>query len=291
MSSPGPWAPPERKHDWRAFLTEEEQRAIAEADAAKAKWQQLNTERAKITNRAIQRAKAAAGAPRSTREGGAVGEAVDLFKREHRKLWGAGAPDAVTAYPKTAAELDRLTQALAEARLEARQWFEAFDRSLDDVAALRQQAAEAQARLGEVTRERDGLRAELDDRDEERADYHEAAVARDGAGFLGSVAGCIEWLASDLKTAEADARRLRAALTPSAETKAAYIGEFSFKVEREAYDEDGEDISFTETLTVPWDTVKQIMAAVRAYAAALSQPPAGAPVQPSGNPDDHEERP
>lgn len=46
-----------RKWDWRSFLTDEEARILAAADAAKAEWQRLNESRAGITNRAIQRAK------------------------------------------------------------------------------------------------------------------------------------------------------------------------------------------------------------------------------------------
>ena len=52
------------------------------------------------------------------------------------------------------------------------------------------------------------------------------------------------------------------ALTPSTATKVAYIGEFSFTVED--CDEDGEH--FTRRVYVPWDTTKQIMAAIRARA-------------------------
>lgn len=53
---------------------------------------------------------------------------------------------------------------------------------------------------------------------------------------------------------EAENKRLREALTPSAETKAAYIGEFSWLV----------NVYGTETeLFVPWSTVKEIMAAIR----------------------------
>jgi hypothetical protein len=47
----------EPKWDWRKYLTAEEVELIAQADAAKAKWQELNKERSRITNRARQRAK------------------------------------------------------------------------------------------------------------------------------------------------------------------------------------------------------------------------------------------
>lgn len=63
-----------------------------------------------------------------------------------------------------------------------------------------------------------------------------------------------EMLGSKLQAAEADSARLREALTPSAETKAAYMGEFGFQ--------------FGEyTPNVPWTTIKQIMAAILARAA------------------------
>jgi len=60
--------------------------------------------------------------------------------------------------------------------------------------------------------------------------------------------------------------RLIEALTPSAETKAAYIGEFSFSIPDS--DEDGEEAM--RSITVPWTTVKQIMAAIRKRAAILA---------------------
>ena len=48
------------------------------------------------------------------------------------------------------------------------------------------------------------------------------------------------------------------ALTPNAETKAAYIGEFKFDIELD--DEDGNP--FSHAVTVPWTTIKEIMAAI-----------------------------
>ncbi len=50
------------------------------------------------------------------------------------------------------------------------------------------------------------------------------------------------------------------ALTPSAATKAAYIGEFHFLI-----DEQGEDAmcEVTRKVAVPWTTIKEIMAAIR----------------------------
>ncbi len=68
----------------------------------------------------------------------------------------------------------------------------------------------------------------------------------------------------DLSLAHLKAKieRLQEALTPSGETKAAYIGEFSFDVEDR--DEDGEECS--RNVVVPWTTVKEIMAAIRSRA-------------------------
>lgn len=59
-----------------------------------------------------------------------------------------------------------------------------------------------------------------------------------------------------LADSRAEVERLREALTPSGETKAAYIGEFSFEI--------GDD---GEAATVPWSAVKDIMRAILARAA------------------------
>ncbi len=52
------------------------------------------------------------------------------------------------------------------------------------------------------------------------------------------------------------------ATTPSTETKAAYIGEFSFVIPD--VDEDGNEHS--RKIHVPWTTIKEIMAAIRTEA-------------------------
>jgi len=54
------WEPRKPKWDWRGHLTVEEKAILDAADKAKAVWQELNKQRAGITNRAIQRAKYAA---------------------------------------------------------------------------------------------------------------------------------------------------------------------------------------------------------------------------------------
>ena len=48
---------PEPKWPWRDFLTDQERATLQQADEAKAHWQALNAARAKIVNRALQRAK------------------------------------------------------------------------------------------------------------------------------------------------------------------------------------------------------------------------------------------
>lgn len=55
------WKPRETKWDWRKFLSADEKAVLKQADEAKAMWRTLNADRATIQNRAIQRAKYAAG--------------------------------------------------------------------------------------------------------------------------------------------------------------------------------------------------------------------------------------
>lgn len=56
---------------------------------------------------------------------------------------------------------------------------------------------------------------------------------------------------------------LEEALTPSGDTKAAYMGEFAFSLTR--VDEAGDE--YPEKVYVPWTTIKEIMAAIRERAA------------------------
>ena len=84
----------------------------------------------------------------------------------------------------------------------------------------------------------------------------------------GRVGEMMSEAAAAIERLEAENRALTEALTPSGATKAAYIGEFSFNVE--GWDpeggEDGEGEAVTESKTVPWTTVKEIMAAISARA-------------------------
>lgn len=75
--------------------------------------------------------------------------------------------------------------------------------------------------------------------------------------------GAVHDAADALTTLQAREATLIRALTPSAETKAAYIGEFSFTIE-DTDDEWG--LPITRHIDVPWTTIKEIMAAIRARA-------------------------
>ena len=75
----------------------------------------------------------------------------------------------------------------------------------------------------------------------------------------------IQELESKLAATEPIIRKYAAlaeALTASPDTKAEYIGEFSWKRSVELED----DESYIETLTVPWTTTKEIMKKIREYA-------------------------
>lgn len=72
---------------------------------------------------------------------------------------------------------------------------------------------------------------------------------------------------------------LEGALTPSAATKAAYIGEFTIAVERivnedeEPVDDGADAPDPYDHIQVPWTTIKQIMAAIRAFALPTPKEP------------------
>lgn len=72
----------------------------------------------------------------------------------------------------------------------------------------------------------------------------------------------INGLIWSLERRETEIERLRAALTPSAETKAAYIGEFTMDLRQ--LDEFG--VEQTARITIPWTSVKEIMRAIQKYA-------------------------
>lgn len=75
------------------------------------------------------------------------------------------------------------------------------------------------------------------------------------------------------EAAEASLAKMREALTPSAETKAAYIGEFSLTFPIAYTDEDGVPQEEQRKINVPWTTIKQIMKAIRDRAALQTEAP------------------
>jgi hypothetical protein len=73
-------------------------------------------------------------------------------------------------------------------------------------------------------------------------------------------------LLSDLAALAAENEKMREALTPSGDTKAAYHGEFKFQVTSWRENDDEEWEKYLADVTVPWTTVKEIMAAIEARA-------------------------
>lgn len=86
-------------------------------------------------------------------------------------------------------------------------------------------------------------------------------IAGDGAAILkDGVPMSVSEVIAELNRANA----LEEALTPSAETKFVYMGEFEFPVLYE--DENGDEVTYEEA--VPWVTIKEIMKAIRERAEA-----------------------
>jgi outer membrane protein TolC len=81
--------------------------------------------------------------------------------------------------------------------------------------------------------------------------------------------GTLRSVSAALDAAETKLARLEGALTPSAETKAAYMGEFSIPFP--IIDQDGDEVMLRPN--VPWTTIKEIMAAIRARAALTEGTP------------------
>lgn len=63
---------------------------------------------------------------------------------------------------------------------------------------------------------------------------------------------------------------LEKALTPSADTKAEYMGEFTIAVDRYGIelDEPDDETARVDRIPVPWTTIKEIMAAIRKFGGA-----------------------
>jgi hypothetical protein len=73
--------------------------------------------------------------------------------------------------------------------------------------------------------------------------------------------------AARIKRLEAEVASLRGALTPSGDTKAAYIGEFQMGITLRARGEEE-----YRRVQIPWDTIKEIMAAIRERATLTKGP-------------------
>ena len=92
----------------------------------------------------------------------------------------------------------------------------------------------------------------------------------EGTSFHIGIAEQCDTAADHINTLEARVKAYEDALTPSGDTKAAYHGEFFF-TRGPFTDTEGEE--YFERVYVPWDTTKEIMAAIRK--AALRQPQEG----------------
>ncbi len=119
---------------------------------------------------------------------------------------------------------------------------------------LAQRAADA-ARIRELKAERD-----------RRTEMHECAMSErdDATLYADEQKARAESAEATVATLTAQVEAMRGALTPSADTKADYIGEFSFPY-CTGFDADGNEV--VTQISVPWTTIKEIMAAIRARAA------------------------
>lgn len=91
--------------------------------------------------------------------------------------------------------------------------------------------------------------------------------AKANAALIVAAVNALPALLDRVEALEAENGRLREALTPSADTKAAYIGEIKYSYVE--WDEFGDERTVTRTLE--WSTTKEVMAMISARA-ALSDP-------------------
>lgn len=118
-------------------------------------------------------------------------------------------------------------------------------------------AREAQAKLDELRSDRPFIVGWNEGFAE--AEYQQAH----GKPSDGDLSPQYQHTAKEVAEAQAKIARLTEALTPSGDTKAAYMGEFEFIVF--GMNDDGEECS--HKITVPWTAIKEIMAAIKARAA------------------------
>jgi hypothetical protein len=117
---------------------------------------------------------------------------------------------------------------------------------------------------------RDLTPLQLEERVEDNGLYYESSSTNDA--YIGwreaSKHTALTAPAAKAPAVSSDAvREMREALTPSAETKAAYHGEFKFSVTVRDIDHDGDEFESHRDVLVPWTTIKEIMAAIAARAA------------------------
>lgn len=98
----------------------------------------------------------------------------------------------------------------------------------------------------------------------ERGDADAADAASANAAFIAAAnPKTVIEMGEELLAVRRERDALIAALTPSLETKAAYMGEFSFRFP--VFDENGRERVMTPN--VPWTTIKEIMKAILAKSA------------------------
>lgn len=139
---------------------------------------------------------------------------------------------------------------LTDDKTEASMWRVSFGSEVTALAPL--------SSLEAVERERDALEIKF-------THWHQVAIK---AGVEMAIDGELIYAETIAReTAEASLAAAREALTPSGDTKAAYMGEFYFNFTIMEMDEDDEPYECQRAVTIPWDTIKEIMAAISARAA------------------------
>lgn len=145
---------------------------------------------------------------------------------------------------------------------------------------------DAEAKLAEVEKERDEARRRRDEWKAKAEGYDELSAAvrakiKAEPATMSRVLLKAALIEADRRAETAEAtvatltaqvEAMRGALTPSADTKADYIGEFSFDY-CTGFDADGNEV--VSRISVPWTTIKEIMAAIRARAAITTENPNG----------------
>lgn len=129
-----------------------------------------------------------------------------------------------------------------------------FEEAADEITRLREEAER-------LTRERDEWRSRQSETQEALQAIGEDFGAHGGECRTSAMRRLLVEATARAEAAEARAERLEKALEPNEDTKAAYMGEFSFQIIRY----DGEN-DVAETVIVPWTTIKEIMKAIRARA-------------------------